>query len=265
MRFSNLHNHTVYSDGIGTVRENIESAISKNMLSIGFSDHSFTACDTSYCMKLEDYDRYLSDIAAAKEEYKDIIPVYAGIELDCYSEIDRSKFDYIIASVHYIIKDNICYPVDHSAKQQLDCIEDAFGGDVYAMAEYYYNSVVEHVAACKPDIIGHFDVISKFGLMPEDDKYFKIASDAMSEAAKSCDMFEINTGAIARGYKTAPYPHKELLKHLHKIGSKVCINADSHNPEHLDLFFNESVEILREVGFGSFYVFNGKGFDEIKI
>ncbi len=57
MRFSNLHTHTTFSDGVGTVRENIESAIAKNMLSLGFSDHSFTACDTSYCMKLEDYEK----------------------------------------------------------------------------------------------------------------------------------------------------------------------------------------------------------------
>ena len=84
MRFSNLHTHTTFSDGVGTVRQNIESAINKNMLSLGISDHSFTACDTSYCMKLSDYDRYFEEISSLKSEYKDKIPVYLGLEKDYY-------------------------------------------------------------------------------------------------------------------------------------------------------------------------------------
>lgn len=265
MRFSSLHNHTVYSDGIGTIKENIESAISKNLLSIGISDHSFTACDTSYCMKKEDYDNYLAEIAKLKQEYKDKIPVFAGIEMDYFSEIDREKFDYVIASVHYIIKDGICYPVDHSAKQQQDCIIDAFGGNVYDMAKCYYDMVVEHAVRNKPDIIGHFDVINKFSLMPEDDKYLENAKQAMDEIIKHCNIFEINTGAIARGYRKEPYPSRELLEHLLSIGGKVVINADSHNPKNLDYFFNESVEILKNVGFTSYCVFNDRGFEDIKI
>ena len=108
MRFSNLHTHTVFSDGKGTVRENIESAIKKNMLSLGFSDHSFTACDTSYCMMLEDYEKYCLEVKALAKEYEDKIPVFLGLEMDYYSEIDRSMFDYIIASVHYIVRNGVC-------------------------------------------------------------------------------------------------------------------------------------------------------------
>lgn len=48
MRYSNLHNHSTYSDGKSTMEENIQAAIRKNMHSLGFSDHSFTACDPSY-------------------------------------------------------------------------------------------------------------------------------------------------------------------------------------------------------------------------
>lgn len=260
-----MHNHTVFSDGVGTVKENIESAIAKNLLSIGFSDHSFTSCDTSYCMKKEDYPAYIAEINSAKEEYKGVIPVFTGLEMDYYSEINREDFDYIIGSVHYIIKNGICYPVDHSAKQQLDCIADAFGGNIYDMAKHYFELVVDHARINKPDIIGHFDVLTKFSLMPEDEKYFDIAKEAMIEAAKYCNVFEINTGAISRGYRVFPYPDKELLSLLLSIGGKVVINADSHNPKNLDCHFNESAQLLKEAGFNSHYVFNGKDFDEINI
>ena len=143
MRYSNIHNHTTFSDGKHTMEENVLSAIEKNMLSLGFSDHSFTACDTSYCMKEEDYSAYLQTICQLKEAYTDKLSIFAGMELDYYSELDASDYDYIIASVHYIVKDGICYPIDHSPEQQTDCIEHAFDGDVLAMAQCYFDMLCE--------------------------------------------------------------------------------------------------------------------------
>lgn len=266
MRYSNLHTHTVFSDGKGTVKENIESAVSKNMLSLGISDHSLTPCDTSYCMKLEDYDKYFKEIEALKTEYKDELTVFTGLEKDYYSTIDRSCYDYIIASVHYIVKNNICYPVDHSGKQQLDCISDAFKGSYYDFAKCFFDMVVEQASLCKPDVIGHFDVINKFSLMPEnDDKYIAIASDALKETAKYCNVFEVNTGAISRGYRKFPYPNRNLLELLYKIGGEVTLGSDSHNPSNLDYYFDESVNILKDVGFDHICVFNGKGFNKVNI
>ena len=39
--------------------ENVLSAIEKNMLSLGFSDHSYTGCDISYCTDHASYSEYL--------------------------------------------------------------------------------------------------------------------------------------------------------------------------------------------------------------
>ena len=266
MRFSNLHNHTVYSDGKGTVRENIESAIKKNMLSIGFSDHSFTACDTSYCMKLEDYGKYCDEVRTLAEEYKDVIPVFLGIEKDYYSEIDPSMFDYTIASVHYIVKNGVCYPIDHSQKQQEDCRDEVFGGNIIDMAKCYYGMVAEHVASCKPDVIGHFDVLNKFSIMPEEsDEYIRITEEAMTEALKHCKRVEVNTGGISRGWRKTPYPSFYLLELIRKLGGEIVINSDSHHPDNLDFFFNESAEIIKKAGFETFSVFTKNGFEKIKL
>lgn len=266
MRFSNLHTHTVFSDGKGTVRENIESAIKKNMLSLGFSDHSFTACDTSYCMMLEDYEKYCSEVKALAKEYEDKIPIFLGLEMDYYSEIDRSMFDYIIASVHYIVRNGVCYPIDHSRKQQEDCMNEVFGGNILDMAKCYYDMVVEHTMKTKPDVIGHFDVLNKFSIMPEaDERYMRITEEAMKEAFQYCPRFEINTGGISRGWRKDPYPSFYLLELLRELGGEVVINSDSHHPDNLDFYFTESAEILRKAGYQTYSVFNGKGFDKISL
>ena len=77
MRYVNLHNHTVYSDGINTMEENVLTALEKGMYALGFSDHSYTPCDESYCMKPEDYHPYLQELADLKKKYKEKISVSA--------------------------------------------------------------------------------------------------------------------------------------------------------------------------------------------
>lgn len=266
MRYSNLHNHSTYSDGKCTLEENVQSAIEKNMLSLGFSDHSFTPCDTSYCMRSEQYDAYLQEIAALKEKYKGQIPLYAGIELDYDSSVDTSLFDYTIASVHYIIKDGVVYPIDHSAAQQRDCIDNAFGGDVLAMAECYFQQLADHVEHCKPTFVGHFDVISKFGLMPEDDPaYQALAIDALARILPVCPYLEVNTGAIARGHRNQPYPARFLLDEIKKRGGLLLLGSDSHHKDNLTFWFDEAVALLKEAGFHHIHVFNGIGFDKIEL
>ncbi|MEE0946581.1 MAG: histidinol-phosphatase [Acutalibacteraceae bacterium] len=266
MNYSNLHTHTTFSDGIGSVKENIEAAINKNMQSLGFSDHSFTDCDKSYCMKLEDFDEYLLTVNNAKSEYKDKIKIFTGIEKDYFSDIDVKAFDYFIGSVHYVIKNDICYPIDHSAKQQLDCIADAFGGSAMDFAKCYFDMVVEQAIKYKPTLIGHFDVINKFSLMPEnDDKYIQLTLDSVAEILKYTKVFEVNTGAISRGYRSVPYPNIPVLEFLYKKGGVITLGSDSHNPKNLDFFFSESIEIIKKVGFKEIAVFNGTDFDMVKI
>ncbi len=292
MRYSNLHTHTTFSDGKHSLEENVLSAIEKNMLSLGFSDHSYTGCDTSYCTDQASYSEYLETIRQLKQTYSEQIDLYAGLELDYYSVmnhipvfskslgagktdhtyVDRTalgfstdeikKYDYLIASVHYIIKDGICYPIDHSPEQQMDCIQNAFNGDIFAMAQFYYDILCEHAERIKPTYVAHFDVITKFSLMPEDDeRYREIARKALRRILNTCPYMEVNTGAIARGWRKTPYPADYLLQILLEEGGKPVLGSDSHDKNNLIFHFDETAALLKQTGFKHIYVFNGSGFD----
>ena len=266
MKYSNLHTHTTFSDGVGSVRENIESAIAKNMLNLGFSDHSFTACDPSYCMPTERYGAYVKEVRELASEYEGRLPVFLGLEKDFYSEGDDSMFDYVIASAHYINKNGKCYPIDHTLRQQQECVAEVFGGNIVDMAKCYFEMMVNHVEKTKPTFIGHFDVITKFSYMPEeDDGYIKAATQSLEECLKTCKYLEFNTGGISRGYKTFPYPNNFLLEKIKEFGGKILLGSDSHDPKNLDFFFDASVNILKNAGFDEISVFNGKDFYEVKI
>ena len=260
MKFSSLHTHTIFSDGKGSVRDNIESAINKGFISVGMSDHSYTACDESYCMKLENYGNYQRTVRELKKEYEGKISVFCGIEKDYFSEIDRDAFDYVISSVHYVERNGIYHAVDHSAADNAGYIE-AFSGNALDAAKHYFEIVVKAAEASRPDIIGHFDVINKFSLMPEDnEEYIRVAIEAALEASKYAKLFEINTGAIARGYKDVPYPCMPVLKRLCEANVPVIITSDSHDPRNLDFAYDKALDYVRAAGYDRVYNLTDDGF-----
>lgn len=260
MRFSTFHTHTCYSDGKNTPEEMLTAAIAKGFAGYGFSDHSFTPCDTSYCMKLERYPEYISCINGLKEKYAGQIEVLCGIENDYYSDTDPEDFDYMIGSVHYLVIGGTCYPIDHSERQQRECIAKECGGSAVEMAKRYYEKVAEHIRRTKPEIVGHFDVITKFGVIDEtSEEYRRAALEAADEALNYTRIFEVNTGAISRGYKKLPYPSDFILRRVLERGGDVILSSDTHSAATIDTFFPESVELLRGIGFRRLAVMTANG------
>ena len=229
MILRDLHVHTTYCDGINTPEEMVLAAIQKGMECLGFSAHSYTFFDESYCMKKAE--EYRHEIARLKEKYKDKIKILCGVEQDFYSEEPTDGYDYVIGSVHYIKIDKNYIPVDESPKTLIDSVNKYFGGDFYKLADTYYKTVAQIKNA---DIIGHFDLITKFNedfcLFDEnDERYKKSYKEALDILLKQDVFFEINTGAISRGYKKTPYPSKNILDYIKSGGGKTILSSDAHS------------------------------------
>lgn len=254
MIFGNLHTHTTYCDGSFTPEQVVKTAIEKGFSYIGFSGHSYTFFDESYAMRCENTDKYFDEVTFLKEKYLDKIKVLCGIEEDVFSDYPTDKFDYTIASCHYIKVGDSYYSVDHTEDIQKQTIKDVFGGDPYAYAENYF----ETVGNMKGDIIGHFDLVTKFDreekiFTPSEARYKKAVLDALEKLCAKNSVFEVNTGAIARGYKDAPYPSKWILEELKKHNSRVLITSDFHRNDTLDCAFSETEKMLSDMGFKDFY------------
>lgn len=244
----NLHTHTTFCDGKNTPREIVETAIEKGFSYIGFSGHGHTFFDESYCMREEK--KYIAEVRSLKEEYKDKIEILCGVERDFLSDDFENTFDYEIASVHYIKAGGKLYDVDNSIAVQKECIKNHFGNDPYSYAEEYYKSV----ALLNGDIIGHFDLLTKFDraneiFNPKEERYKKAALSALFSLIEKGCAFEVNTGAMARGYKDAPYPDLWLLEEIKKKGARVVITSDCHRREFLDYGYDFACEILTKLGF----------------
>lgn len=264
---ANFHTHSTFCDGKNTPEEIIKASIEKGLYAIGFSGHGYTPFDLRYCMK--DTDGYLREISALKEKYKDKIQVYLGVEEDAFFLQDRKNFDYIIGSSHYFLVDGAYYPIDSGYDYFKKCL-DVFSYDIENLTKAYYEAFCTYINSRKPDIIGHFDLITKFdelddSLFLENPQYNALAEFYVKEAAKSQCIFEFNTGAISRGFRKNGYPNENLLHVLKKNNSRLILSADSHNVDTLVFGFDEAKKFLKEVGFKRLTTINNGKFVEYDI
>ena len=239
---TSFHTHTKYCDGKNTPREMVEKALELGFSALGFSGHAYTPPEPEYSMSLEDTEIYKSEIRALHDEVSGRLDIYCGIEMDYYSETDTTDFDYVIGSVHYLERGGKFYNIDGSP-ERFERATEAFG-DVYTLIEAYYDAVSDVVRKTDADIIGHFDLITKFNerenlFSTTHPRYVAAVDKALSALIPTGKIFEINTGAMARGYRKSPYPSLDILKKLCDNGAKLLLTSDCHDAENLDFGFDE--------------------------
>lgn len=260
-----FHVHTKLSDGADTAEELVLTAIERGFTTLGFSDHAYMAEGQDWCMSRERTARYREEILALKKKYQGKIEILCGIEQDYYSPDPTDGFDYVIGSVHEIHRDGKIYEIDHT----LPIFEDfiAAYGDVYRVVEEYY-ALLAKLPPCA--IIGHFDLITKFQhqkrLFDESHPRYRAAAESAIRALiPSGALFEVNVGAMVRGYRTAPYPAPELLKQIGKLGGEVIITGDCHDKKTLGAGFDTALAWVRACGFDRVVTLTEKGREYIKI
>ncbi len=264
MKFlSNAHTHSTYCDGTNDIAAMVFHAQELKFVSLGFSGHAWQGFDPDYCMSFEGQKAYLQELRAlqAKHESEHISPkLYVGLEQDsmvpqAQKEENRKNCDYIIGSTHYLISkaDGAHRAVDGPKETLQRLVRDTFGGDPAAMVKAYYAQLSESVQNDKPDVIGHFDVVRKhaaaLGINTALPVYRRAALAALEAAFAGCKLLEVNTGNIARGYDTLPYPADFLLDAWREMGGDVTLTSDCHDARDLACAFPKTLGMLKELGY----------------
>ena len=264
---SSVHCHSTMCDGKNTLQDMASAACAQGLTTLGFTGHSYTQRDREYCMSPSRTAQYKATIAKLKAEYKGKVDILCGIEWDLLSEDKYEAYDYWIGSAHHIYgkKTGKYYEIDFRPKDLWDCINDDFDGDALAAVEAYF-AEVEKVAALKPDILAHIDLIKKLNaegeFFDEASPRYKAAARKALQAAKDNDcLLEVNTGGVYRGYRKDFYPGAWLLGEWQKMGGKVIITSDAHDVSSLTYGFDEAAAALKAAGFASVEVLTANGFE----
>ncbi len=246
--FANYHTHTVFCDGKNTAEELVLRAIELGCPEIGFSGHSYLEVGSDWSMSPSATAEYKREVLRLREKYADRIKILLGVEQDYYSDTPTDGYDYVIGSVHYVKKNGEYLCIDKSRDDQIESVNKHYNGDFLAFAEDYYKTVSDVYNKTKCDIVGHFDLITKFNegsslFDTADPRYIAAAYGALDALCATPAAFEINFGAIARGYRTEPYPERNMLEYIRKKGSKTLFSSDCHDAAKL-MFGYEMYEEL---------------------
>ena len=267
---ADFHTHTTYCDGKNTPREMVERAWGLGFTDFGLSGHAdFSFCDPGFGMSDEALRQYRQELLLLREEYRGRMTLYIGIELDCLGPIQKAE--YAIGSTHCVERDGEVIAVDDTARKLEDGVMRLWKGDWYAFVRDYYELEAQVYDRTGCDWVGHFDLLTKFneGCRYFDetcDDYLEPALTAMRKLNEQGMPFEINTGAMSRGYRSDPYPSRILLRELCQMGGRILISSDSHSVDAIGHGFAQAERLAWECGFRSVLCLRPEGgFREIPL
>ncbi|MDD6807843.1 MAG: histidinol-phosphatase [Oscillospiraceae bacterium] len=248
MVYNNYHTHTIFCDGENSVEDMIIAAIELGCPELGFSGHSFLSIDPDWTMTKEQSKQYRKTVLEMKKKYESKINVRLGIEQDYFSDTEELElYEYVIGAVHCIIKDGVYVSVDASKELQEDAINKVYNGDKMAFVEDYFNLVSKVYDKTKCNIIAHFDLLNKFGLFDQnDERYIHAENMALEALIETPSFFELNTGGIARGYTTEPYPNERVLKILGMSQKPVILSSDTHSKDTITFGFDNMLKLVEK-------------------
>lgn len=264
MRFQNLHTHSTFDDGKSTLEQMVRSAMDAGLCAMGFSGHSPVPFPDAWSIQPERFSAYLAHTRALQAHWRGVFPLFCGLEWDICSAIPDAPLDYLIGAAHYfpVMQDGRRYSVDQSADMLRECLMVQFGGDVGAQEACYYGEVAKLADTAAVDIVAHFDLITKFD---EPHAVYHAAPpcalDAMERLVRAGKLFEINTGAIARGCRLTPYPSQPLLRALHEMGGRILFTGDTHNAADIACHFPEAAALAKNCGFTESWFLTEHGFE----
>lgn len=104
---TNYHSHSLYCDGHAPIKDFLDEAVRQGFTSYGVSPHAPLPWTTRWSMMELELPVFLYEMKRLKEEYKDRLEVYCGLEID-YIDSDinpqaglfkNDALDYKIGSV----------------------------------------------------------------------------------------------------------------------------------------------------------------------
>ncbi|MBI2899945.1 MAG: histidinol-phosphatase HisJ family protein [Planctomycetes bacterium] len=231
----------------GAPEEYAARAVERGIAEIGFSDHSPMPAhyDPDWRMALEDLPEYVASVLRAREKFPRL-SVKLGLEADyfpgtedfVYNVTSEYDFDYVIGSVHYIDD----WGFDNAENKAR--FEES---DVYDIYAQYFDRVARLAKTRLFDILGHPDVVKKFGHRP-DRAYDELMRPAL-EAVKAAGMaLDVNTSGLRFPCREI-YPSRRMLEIAREMEIPVTLGADAHRPAHVGEGFGEAVALLRSVGY----------------
>ncbi len=243
------HTHTeLCGHASGSTDDYISEAIKKDLAEIGFSDHAPLpeGLREGITMLPEETEQYIGLIENKKQIYRNKIEIKIGFEIDfpITDALDTKyltdpRLDYLIGSCHYLGD----WAFDHPGN-----IKEFEKRDINNVYGEYFKIITDLVRSGYFNIIGHFDLVKKFGHRAKTD-FTKTVEDLARLIALGKNLaVELNTAGIRKPVNEI-YPSRKIIEIFYNYNVPVTLGSDAHKPEEVGYGFSGAVKILKDAGY----------------
>ncbi len=267
---ADYHIHSEYSDDSEEKMETIiESAVSKNINEICFTDHVdygikidhdvFKQLNDEEKLKAEkllnvNYPSYFKEIETLQNKYKDKIIIKKGLEfgiqthtIEKFQNIFNSyDLDFIILSCHQADNKEF-WNHDYQMGKTEDEYNSGYYQEIYKCIHLYSDY----------SVLGHLDLIQRYNkTVYPFEKSKDIITDILKKIIKDNKGIEVNTSSFAYKLKDLT-PSRKILSLYHELGGKIItIGSDSHTAESIGSHIPFIQQELKNIGFSYFCTFD---------
>lgn len=247
--------HARCGHAIGSLEQYVQRGIEIGLSHIGLSDHMpllHVDPATYYpemAMPMDELPSYVEEAFALKEKYRGQIEVRVGLEGD-YIEgweeqiekiVQAYPWDYVIGSVHFLGE------WDVSDYRQVHNWE---GKDVFTVYQRYYDAVAKAASTGFYDIMGHLDVIKRFGHHPDLsqlEETILLEKQTLSAVAEAGVVMELNASGLSKPCAEM-FPSRRMLETAAQLGIPLTVGSDAHDPLKLSENLNQARKLLYDIG-----------------
>ena len=245
-----LHLHThISKDSKQNPEEYVKEAIKRRIKYLGFSDHlDLDPTDKDY--GYYNYENAYTDYIALKKKYGKQLNLLFGTEVTYQSTLKdtvvsstiNKPYDYMIGSVHRLEGFTI------AGVRGLPFFE---GKNEFTAYMAYFEEMAKLVDLNYFQIIGHFDVIKRFGVQFygkfNAKKYEGIIRSILKVLVKQKNVLELNSSGF-RQKPMEPYPSKEILEiYAEEGGVEITIGSDAHSIKQFGNGLEETLKYAKSI------------------
>jgi histidinol-phosphatase (PHP family) len=248
------HMHTpLCGHAVGQPHEYVEQALKVGLAEIGFSDHAPLVSheDARYTMnraQLPLYHQMMKEVKARYPKFTIKVGLEAdylpGFEKQTKELIDAYPYDFVLGSIHFIDRWAFDDP-DEKVKWR--------DKDINAVYRDYYKLLRQSAECGLFDILGHVDLVKKFG--------HRASEDLTPEVERTAAVFkntgitiEINTSGLRKPVAEI-YPSLDVLKVYQKHGVPITFSSDSHDPADVGRDYDKARDLALAAGYREYNVF----------
>ena len=259
------HMHTpLCGHATGRPHEYVAQARKMGLAEIGFSDHAPLVSheDPRYTMNRAQLPEYHAMIQEVQKKYGDFT-IKLGLEADFIPGFEKETkkilegypYDFVIGSIHFIDRWAFDDPDPREKVKWRD-------KDINAVYRDYYALLRASAQSGLFDIMGHVDLVKKFG--------HRASADLTREVETTAEVFkkegvtvEVNTSGLRKPVNEI-YPSLEVLKTYSRHKVPITFSSDSHEPGDVGRDYDKARALALAAGYTEYRVFKRRQVERVE-